>query len=29
MFHTTRHNVPYAMAQWTPPVGYSVTNAAL
>ena len=29
IFHTTRHNVPYAMAQWTPPVGYSVTNSAL
>ena len=29
IFHTTRHNLPYAMAQWTPPVGYSVTNAAL
>ena len=29
MFHTTRHIVPYAMAQWTPPVWYSVTNAEL
>ena len=28
-FHTTRYNVSYAMAQWAPPVGYSVTNAAL
>ena len=29
IFHTTRHIVPYAIAQWTPPVGYSVKNAAL
>ena len=29
IIHITRHNVPYALAQWTPPVGYSVTNTAL
>ena len=29
IFDTTRHSVPYTMAQWTLPSRYNVTNAAL